>query len=203
MLQPFNRLGGGALTSLLAHAGKCWARESPFASSPQVAIQPTLTTASWSKASCSSSDSFSSVLLSPFTALVLRATCFRTRGSREHRHSSNQYECEFPSPCALSQPLVKVARCTSLSIASAARYGPGGLIAEPTNRRRTGTVTFRPLGIGRESGGCAHSCTEKQSVLSFRVPDSSRGRTYRTASYLVETRVNKPESGVKNSHFRP
>ena len=32
---------------------------------------------------------------------------------------------------------------------------------------------------------------EKQSVLSFRVPNSSRGRTYRTASYLVGTRVNK------------
>jgi hypothetical protein len=32
---------------------------------------------------------------------------------------------------------------------------------------------------------------EKQSVLSFRVPDSSPGRAFRTASYLVETRVNK------------
>jgi uncharacterized protein DUF4412 len=32
---------------------------------------------------------------------------------------------------------------------------------------------------------------EKQSVLNFRVPDSSEGRTYRAASYLVETRVNK------------
>ena len=147
--------------------------------------------ASWSKASCSSSDSFSSLPHSLFAALVLTAKCFRTRGSREYRHSSNQYECQSPSPGALSQPLVKVAGCTSLSIASAARYRPGGLIAEPTNRRRAGTLTFRPLAIGRESGGCAHSCTEKQSVLSFRVPDSSRGRTYRTASYLVETRVNK------------
>jgi hypothetical protein len=32
---------------------------------------------------------------------------------------------------------------------------------------------------------------EKQSVLSFRVPDSSQHRTYHTASLLVETRVNK------------
>ncbi|MBV8450665.1 MAG: hypothetical protein JOZ29_00125 [Deltaproteobacteria bacterium] len=39
--------------------------------------------------------------------------------------------------------------------------------------------------------GSAGLMLEKQSVLSFRVPDSSPGRTYRTASYLVETRVNK------------
>ena len=39
--------------------------------------------------------------------------------------------------------------------------------------------------------GAAGLMLEKQSVLSFRVPDSSRGRTYRTASYLVATRVNK------------
>lgn len=39
--------------------------------------------------------------------------------------------------------------------------------------------------------GPAGLILEKQSVLSFRVPDSSRDRTYRTASYLVETRVNK------------
>ncbi|MBV8360757.1 MAG: hypothetical protein JO189_22900 [Deltaproteobacteria bacterium] len=39
--------------------------------------------------------------------------------------------------------------------------------------------------------GQAGLMLEKQSVLSFRVPDSSRDRTYHTASYLVETRVNK------------
>jgi hypothetical protein len=39
--------------------------------------------------------------------------------------------------------------------------------------------------------GPAGLMLDKQSVLCFRVPDSSRGRTYRTASYLVETRVNK------------
>jgi hypothetical protein len=32
---------------------------------------------------------------------------------------------------------------------------------------------------------------EKQSVLSFRVPDQSRRQAYRMASLLVETRVNK------------
>jgi hypothetical protein len=39
--------------------------------------------------------------------------------------------------------------------------------------------------------GQAGLILEKQSVLSFSVPDWSRGRTYRTASYVVETRVNK------------
>jgi hypothetical protein len=39
--------------------------------------------------------------------------------------------------------------------------------------------------------GQAGLILEKQSVLSFRLSDRSRGRTYRTASYSVETRVNK------------
>jgi Domain of unknown function (DUF4412) len=39
--------------------------------------------------------------------------------------------------------------------------------------------------------GPAGLILEKQSVLNFRIPNSSEGRTYRTASYLVETRVNK------------
>jgi hypothetical protein len=34
---------------------------------------------------------------------------------------------------------------------------------------------------------------DKQSVLSFRVPDRPRGKAYRTASLVAETRVNKIE----------
>jgi hypothetical protein len=44
---------------------------------------------------------------------------------------------------------------------------------------------------GPTVNGPAGLILEKQSVLSFRVPDPSRGGTYRTTSYLVETRVNK------------
>lgn len=49
---------------------------------------------------------------------------------------------------------------------------------------------------GRKSAGSAENDTaslmlEKQSVLSFRVPDPSRGKVYRTASLVAETRVNK------------
>lgn len=52
--------------------------------------------------------------------------------------------------------------------------------------RLTGDSFERPA-----ENGPAGLILEKQSVLSFRVPDSSRDRTYRTASYLVGTRVNK------------
>jgi hypothetical protein len=45
--------------------------------------------------------------------------------------------------------------------------------------------------IERGENGLAGLMLEKQSVLSFRVPDSSRGRTYRTASLVAKTRVNK------------
>jgi hypothetical protein len=39
--------------------------------------------------------------------------------------------------------------------------------------------------------GRASLLLEKESILSFRVPDGSRRQTYRTASLLVETRVNR------------
>ena len=49
---------------------------------------------------------------------------------------------------------------------------------------------------GRESkspadGGVASLTLEKQSVLSFRVPDASRNKVYRTTSLMARTRVNK------------
>jgi hypothetical protein len=52
--------------------------------------------------------------------------------------------------------------------------------------RLTGRKFERPA-----EKGPAGLMLDKQSVLSLRVPDSSRDRTYHTASYLVETRVNK------------
>jgi hypothetical protein len=41
------------------------------------------------------------------------------------------------------------------------------------------------------ANGASGLILEKQSVLSFRVPDSSGSGTYHTASLLAETRVNK------------
>jgi Domain of unknown function (DUF4412) len=45
---------------------------------------------------------------------------------------------------------------------------------------------------------------DKQSVLSFRVPTLSRGKTYRTASLIAETRVNKIEvQRLPDDTFKP
>jgi hypothetical protein len=52
--------------------------------------------------------------------------------------------------------------------------------------RLSGSEAERSVDNGRAS-----LMLEKESVLSFRVPDPSRHQAYRTASLLVETRVNK------------
>jgi Domain of unknown function (DUF4412) len=45
---------------------------------------------------------------------------------------------------------------------------------------------------------------DKQSVLSFRVPNFSRGKAYRTASLIAETRVNKIEvQRLPDDTFKP
>jgi Domain of unknown function (DUF4412) len=45
---------------------------------------------------------------------------------------------------------------------------------------------------------------DKQSVLSFRVPTLSRGKAYRTASLIAETRVNKIEvQRLPDDTFKP
>src|SRR5712691_1213757 len=65
---------------------------------------------------------------------------------------------------------------------------------------------------GHDSAGLM---LEKQSVVSFRIPDRSRHRAYRTASLLAKTRVNeiqvrplpaatfKPPKGFSKLHNRP
>jgi hypothetical protein len=78
---------------------------------------------------------------------------------------------------------VTITTCVSTS-------APGAKELSRFARNIVTRLTGRKLKPPAENGP-AGLMLEKQSILSFSVPDSSRGRVYRTASYLVETRVNK------------
>jgi hypothetical protein len=78
---------------------------------------------------------------------------------------------------------VTIAACVSTSAPGAKELSgfARNAVTRLSGRKFESPAENRPEGV----------MLQKQSVLSFRVPDSSRDRTYRTASYLVETRVNK------------
>ena len=78
---------------------------------------------------------------------------------------------------------VTITACVSTSAPGAKELSG---FARNADTRLSGRKFERPA-----ENGPAGLILEKQSLLSFRLPDWSRNRTYRTASYLVETRVNK------------
>jgi len=101
----------------------------------------------------------------------------------EVRHIANHPCSEYRTVAGNELERVTISACVSTS-------APGAKELSGFDHNIATRLTGRKFERPAEKGP-AGLMLEKQSVLSFRVPDSSRGRTYHTASYLVETRVNK------------
>jgi hypothetical protein len=80
---------------------------------------------------------------------------------------------------------------------------PGAREASEFERRMIGRITGRGFERSPEPRVAA-LMLERQSVLSFRIPDPSRRRPYRMASLLAETRINKIQpKPLPRETFRP